>query len=311
MRIVFWGTPASAVPYLDVIAAAHQLVAVVTQPDRPRGRGRKVKPSPVKQAGQEAGVAILQPESVKDTQFRAQLAEFSADVFVVVAYGQILPQQVIEMPAKAAINVHYSLLPKLRGAAPVQHALLQGLTETGGTVQYISEQLDAGDTICQQSLAIDRDDNGATLTARLTEVGTELLAEALALIETDGAPRIVQDNNEATHAPPLSKEDGIIDWCQPAQQIVNQVRACWPWPGAVCQADNQKLKIARAQVILAQEHREGDCGSIVEIVPQQGLVVRAGQDAVLIEEVQPAGRRIMSAPAYLRGAHLQIGDRLQ
>ena len=310
MRIVFWGTPASAVPYLDVIAAAHQLVAVVTQPDRQRGRGRKVKPSPVKQAGQESGVAILQPESVKDTQFLAQLAELSADVFVVVAYGQILPQQVIEMPAKAAINVHYSLLPKLRGAAPVQHALLQGLTETGVTVQYISEQLDAGDIICQQSLAIDQDDNAATLTARLTEVGTELLAEALDLIETDGAPRIVQDDNEATQAPLLSKEDGIIDWRQPAQQIVNQVRACWPWPGAVCQADNQKLKITQARVVAAQKHREGDCGSIVEIVPQQGLVVRAGQDAVLVQEVQPAGRRIMSAPAYLRGAHLQIGDRL-
>ena len=311
MRVVFWGTPASVVPYLDVIAEAHQLVGVVTQPDRPRGRGRKIKSSPVKQAAGERGVPVLQPESVKDTQFRAQLVELSADVFAVAAYGQILPRGVIQIPAKAAINVHYSLLPKLRGAAPVQHALLQGLTETGVSVQYISEELEAGDIIRQQGLVIEPDDDAATLTVRLTKLGTNLLGEALDLIEAGSAPRIAQDEGEATYAPALSREDGIIDWCQPAPQIVNQVRGCWPWPGAVCQAQERRLKIAKAAVVPAETYTEGECGVIVEILPEQGLVVRAAEQAVLIKEVQPAGRRIMSAPEYLRGAHVQIGDRLQ
>lgn len=311
MRIVFWGTPTSAVPYLDIIAEAHQLVAVVTQPDRPRGRGRKITSSPVKEAAQQRDVPVFQPQSLDTVEFQQQLAGVSAEVFVVVAYGRILPQQVIQLPTKAAINVHYSLLPQLRGAAPVQHALLQDLTETGVTVQYISKELDAGDIILQQNVDIEPDDRTPELTARLTELGTKLLAEALDLIEGDNAPRIAQNENQVTYAPALSREDGIINWCQPASQIVNQVRACWPWPGAICYVGQQRLKLAKAQIVSAENYQEGNCGSIVEILTEQGLVVKAGQDGVLIEEVQPAGHRIMSAPAYLRGARLQIGDRLQ
>lgn len=311
MRIVFWGTPPSAVPYLDVIAEAYDLVAVVTQPDRPRGRGRKITLSPVKEVARQRDVPVFQPQSLDCAEFQQQLAGVCPEVFVVVAYGRILPQQVIQVPTKAAINVHYSLLPKLRGAAPVQHALLQGLTETGVTVQYISKELDAGDIILQQSVDIEPDDRTPELTARLTELGTKLLAKALDLIEVDSAPRIAQNANQATHAPVLSREDGIVDWCQPASQIVNQVRSCWPWPGATCYVGQQRLKLAKAQVVSAENCQEGNCGSIVEILTQQGPVVKAGQDGVLIEEVQPAGRRIMSALAYLRGARLRIGDRLQ
>ncbi len=311
VRTVFWGTPTSAVPYLDLLNEAHKVVAVVTQPDRPRGRGRKIIPSAVKKTARQRDVPVFQPPSLDDAEFHQQIAEVNAEVFVVVAYGQILPRQVIEMPTKAALNVHYSLLPRLRGAAPVQRALLEDLTETGITVQYISEKLDAGDIIVQQSVAIEPDDRTPELMARLTEPGTQLLAQALDLIESDSAPRIAQNENEATYAPPLTKEDGIIDWRQPARHIVNQVRACWPWPGAVCYVGQQRLKIAKARIVSAKNHEEGNSGSIVEIPDERGLVVRAGQGAVLIEEVQPAGRRIMSAAAYVRGARLQIGDRLQ
>jgi len=256
-------------------------------------------------------VPVFQPESVGSSEFLEQLGQLEADTFVVVAYGRILPEQVIQMPAKAAINVHYSLLPKLRGAAPVQHALLEGLTKTGVTVQYISKELDAGDIIVQRSLVIHQQDNAATLTARLTELGIELLAEALSLIEAGNAPRICQDDDQATQAPALSKEDGIIDWCRPAQSIVNQIRACWPWPGAVCQVQGQRIKIRQANVVAAENRQEGNCGIIAKILPNQGWVVTAGQDAVLVKEVQPEGRRVMSAPDYLRGAHLQQGEKIQ
>lgn len=311
MRIVFWGTPALTVPYLECIDETHQLVAVVTQPDRRRGRGPKVSPSAAKQAAEARAGIVLQPESLQEPEFLRQLAEANAQVFVVVAYGRILPGPIIQMPTEAAINVHYSLLPQLRGAAPVQHALLQGLTETGVTVQYISEELDAGDVIGQQSLSIEPDDNTATLTARLTELGVGLLDEALDLLEAGRVPRTAQDENQATWAPRLSKEDGMIDWSRPAREIVNQVRACWPWPGAVCEASGEKLKISRAAVVSAENYRTGGCGIIVEIRPKQGLVVITSQDAVLIKEVQPAGRRIMPASAYLSGAHLPVGDRLR
>ncbi len=311
MKVVFWGTPAGAARYLPLIDRSHQLVGVVTQPDRPRGRGRKLQPSPVKVAAQELEVPVFQPESVGSSQFIEQLAQLEADTFVVVAYGRILPEQVIQMPAKAAINVHYSLLPKLRGAAPVQHALLQGLTTTGVTVQYISRELDTGDIIAQGSLAIHQQDNAVTLTERLTELGIELLAEALSLIEAGNAPRICQDHDQATLAPALSKEDGIIDWCQPAQSIVNQVQACWPWPGAVCQVQGRRIRISQAIIVDAEDRQEGNCGIIAKILPNQGWVVTAGQDAVLVVEVQPEGRRVMSAPDYLRGAHLQQGEKMQ
>ena len=311
MRVVFWGTPALAVPYVQHIDETQHLVAVVTQPDRPRGRGQRITPSPVKEAAQQREVALLQLRSLASTEFQDQLAELSPEVFVVVAYGRILPVPVIQIPSKAAINVHYSLLPKLRGAAPVQHALGQGLTKTGITVQYISAQLDGGDIIVQQSLAVEPADNTAMLTARLTVLGVELLTQALDLIEAGSVPRIAQDENEATYAPALSKEDGIIDWSRPGREIVNQVRACWPWPGAVCQVKGQRLKITKAAVVPAQDYGAGEEGTIVEIRPQEGLVVVTAQDAVLIKEVQPAGRKVTPAPAYLRGAHLQIGDRLQ
>ncbi len=311
MRVVFWGTPRAAAQYLAPVAGHHELVGVVTQPDRPKGRSREPAPPPVKQEAARLGLPVLQPEDLSDYSFQQQLRRLSAHVFVVVAYGRILPPSIIEMPERAALNVHYSLLPQLRGAAPVQHALMQGLTETGVTVQYISEELDAGDIILQQSITIDPDDNAATLTQRLTDIGIPLLQQALELIAGGQVAARPQDHAAATYAPLLTKEDGIIDWCRPARDIVNQIRACYQWPGAVCRLGDRRINITKAKLVAQGDFEEGDCGQITEVRPEDGFVVQARPDGVLVTRLQPAGRQEMSAADFLRGARLNKGARFE
>ncbi len=311
MRVVFWGTPGLAAQYLSPLADRQELVGVVTQPDRPKGRSREPSAPPVKREAVKFGCLVLQPEDLLDRDFQGQLRELSPDVFAVVAYGCILPPSVIEMPAQAAVNVHYSLLPQLRGAAPVQHALMQGLTETGVTVQYVAEQLDAGDIILQQSITIEPGDNTAILTQRLTEIGVPLLLEVLELIVCSRVTARSQDHTAATYAPLLTREDGIIDWCRPARDIVNQIRACYPWPGSVCWLGDRQIKITSANAIAQADFEEGDCGQIVEIRQQEGFVVQAKPGEVLITRLQPAGRQEMSAVDFLRGARLSKGARFE
>ena len=311
MRVVFWGTPRLAAQYLSPLADRQELVGVVTQPDRPKGRSRQPTEPPVKQEAAKLGCPVLQPEDLQDGGFQERLRKLGADVFVVVAYGGILPPSIIEMPAQAAVNVHYSLLPQLRGAAPVQHALMAGLTETGVTVQYIAEELDAGDIVLQQSIRIEPDDNTATLTQRLTDVGIPLLLEALDLVVCGQVTARPQDHAAATYAPLLSKEDGIIDWCRPAQDIVNQIRACCPWPGSVCWLGDRRIKITNAKPVTQANFQEGDCGEVTEVRPEDGFVVQAKPDGVLVTQLQPAGRQEMSAAEFLRGARLDKGVRFE
>ena len=312
MRLVCFGTPALAAEYLAALAAHHDVAGVVTQPDRRLGRGQKLVTPPLKQAALALGVPVLQPGRLSDPGWREELRAWAADVFVVVAYGHLLPRSLIKMPALASVNVHYSLLPQFRGAAPVQHALLQGLTRTGVTVQYMAVELDAGDIILQQATDIDAQDNAATLTARLTKLGISLVLEALDLIAQGQAVGRPQDQAAATCAPALTKQEGIIDWCRPAQTIVNQVRACFPWPGATSALAGRYLKITRAAVVEGVVSRhEGNCGEIVEIRPVEGFVVQARGGAVLVQELQPAGRRVMAAGEFLRGARLSAGMRLE
>ncbi len=311
MRVVFWGTPRLAAQYLSPLADRQELVGVVTQPDRPKGRSREPTAPPVKQEAVKLGCPVLQPEDLSDDSFQQQLWQWAADAFVVVAYGCILPPSIIEMPERAALNVHYSLLPQLRGAAPVQHALMQGLTKTGVTVQYVAEQLDAGDIVLQQSVYIEPDDNTATLTQRLTDVGIPLLLEALDLIGCGEVTRRPQDHAAATYAPLLTKDDGIIDWCRPAKDIVNQIRACYPWPGSVCWLGDRQIKITKAKLVAQADFEEGDCGQIVEVRQQEGFVVQAMPDGVLIRRLQPTGRKEMSAADFLRGARLNKDTRFE
>jgi len=311
VMVVFWGTPSLAAQYLSPLADRHELVGVVTQPDRPKGRSRNPSAPPVKQEAVKLGCPVLQPADLMDCDFQEQLRQWAADAFVVVAYGRILPPSIIEMPDQAAVNVHYSLLPELRGAAPVQHALMQGLTETGVTVQYIAQELDAGDIVIQQSIPIEPGDNTATLTQRLTNVGIRLLLEALELIGCGEVTPQPQDHAAATYAPPLTREDGIINWCRPAPDIVNQIRACYPWPGSVCWRGDQRIKISNARAIAQADFEEGNCGQIVEIRQQEGFVVQARPGGVLVTRLQPAGRQEMSAADFLRGARLNKGARFE
>ena len=308
MRVIFFGTPECAVPYLQAIRdAGGEIVAVVTQPDRPRGRSGQLCPSPVKEGTAGLQLCLLQPESCRDPALIAEVAEQAPDLALIVAFGQILCPELLAVPRVATLNVHYSLLPQFRGAAPVQHALLAGLPETGVTLQHVSARLDAGDLVAQARLAIREDDDTASLTARLTEAGCQVVREALPQVMAGTAPRTPQDESQATLAPRLTKQDGLIDWTQDAGRIVNRVRALTPWPGAVTEVRGQRLLIHQARVVA---ERAGEPGQIVELpaAADRGPVVAAQTGAVELLAVQPEGKKVMSGAAYLRGARLARED---
>jgi len=309
MRTVFFGTPALAVSYLAALeSAGHELVAVVTQPDRPAGRGRQLRPSAVKQAALQRGLRVLDPGSAASAEFIEAIAKLRPEVCVVVAYGQILTAALLAIPSTAFINVHYSLLPELRGAAPVYGALRQGRTHTGVTIQHLAEQLDAGDIILQREMQIRPGDNCGTLTDRLTELGVALLCEGLELLARGQAPRIPQEHSRASYVGRVRAEDCRICWSAPGEQIRNQVRACTPWPGAWCLVGGRRLRVLEVTPVQIPLSQGGVQGSIVEFTGDGDPVVLTGRGALAVRSVQPAGKRPMSAAAFLRGARLQAGD---
>jgi methionyl-tRNA formyltransferase len=268
MRIVFMGSAELACPCLEAVAG--QVVAVVTQPDRPKGRELKPAPPPVKQLAGKLGLPVLQPVRLREAT--DQIRAYRPDIIIVVAYGQMLPKTVLDIPARGCVNVHASLLPRWRGAAPIQHAILAGDRETGVTTMFINEQLDAGDIVLQRSEPIRDDDTTATLHDRLAKMGAELLVETLAL---DPMPRHRQDESQVTYAKKLAKEDGRIDWSRPAVEIERAVRAFNPWPGTFTMAGDLMVKVWKAEV--------------------------AGDGSLRVLEVQPAGGKRMSYEAFLRG----------
>ncbi len=309
MRIAFFGTPEPAVPYLDALVdAGHEVVAVVTQPDRPAGRGREPRPSPVKQRALELGLPVLTPEDARDAEFIDAIAQGSPQLGVVVAYGEILGRSLLELPPQGFVNVHYSLLPQLRGAAPVHGALLQGLELTGVTVQYMARKLDAGDILLQREIEIREDDNRGTLMERLTTIGVPALLEALRLMETGSAPRVPQDHEQATYVGRVETDDCRIDWSRPAEEIRRLVRACTPWPGAWCLLGGQRVKVQDVSVVQNVLREEGRAGRVVELPTGGGPIVLAGEGALQIRALQPAGKRSMSGEEFLRGARLARGD---
>jgi len=305
VRLVFFGTPTYAVPYLQRVAQEHEVLAVVTPPDRPRGRGRKLLPGPVKQKAERLGLEVLQPESLR----QADLSEYgslqAAAALVVVAYGQILPAALCDAPGRPAINVHYSLLPDLRGAAPVPRAVWGGRQKTGVTIQYVAEELDSGDIILQQEVEIEPTDDTGSLFAKLEQIGVPLLSEALRLLEKGTAPRRPQDDSQATYAPPLRPEDAVVNWDRPAPEIVNQVRAFSPHPGAYCHYEHHRLKLFAPA--LAEEPATGSLpGQIVAVRPE-GFLVQTGEGMILIGEVQLSGKRRMAAADFVHGASIDEG----
>lgn len=306
MRIVFFGSAPIGFPVLAALlsSASDEVAAVITQPDRPAGRKQQLTPCPVKTYAQQRGLPVLSPEKVKDCL--PELTALNADLFVVVAYGQYIPQSVLVLPVHGAINLHPSLLPKYRGSSPIQWALANGDTETGVTILYVSEKMDAGDIILQCKVPIHPDDTSETLEPVLAEAGAALLMEAVEQIRAGTVHRQPQNDADAVEIRKLTKEDGRIDWTLPAVELRNRIRGFTPWPGCFCEMpDGQRLKILRAAV----EQKSGTPGEILEAAGP-GLLVATGAGALRLLDVQPAGKKVMDGASYLRGYSPVPGLRL-
>jgi methionyl-tRNA formyltransferase len=301
LKLLFYGTPEFALPALEALRRAHEIVAVVTQPDRPAHRGQRLTPPPVKQAALAAGLPVLQPARLRDPEWPERLAAFGADVAVVVAFGQILPKAVLEAPARGSINIHGSLLPKYRGAAPIQWAIIRGETETGITTFQMDAGMDTGDILLMRSTPIGADETAGDLFARLATLGADVIAETLARL--DSIVRHPQDNAAATLAPRLRKIDGAIDWTKNARDIVNLVRGCNPWPGATTTTPGGTLTLWRARAVAATSGRPGTL-----VAHDETLAIACGNGLVLPVDVQPENRKTMRWDDWLRGARLRAGD---
>lgn len=304
MKLVFMGTPDFAVPSLDRLAACgHEIAAVVTRPDRPRGRGRKLAPPPVKTAAHRLGLPVIQPRSLEATDFLDRLRRINADLFVVVAFV-ILPRVVLKIPTFGSVNLHPSLLPKYRGAAPINWAIIRGETETGISVFRLTTRVDAGDLLFQQVVGIGQDETAGELSDRLRTMGANALAAVVDGLERDELTSKPQPHTKVTRAPRLEKEDGRIDWTRDAATIRNLVRGTNPFPGAFTTWRGEYLKVHRAEAA----HGAGLPGEVVVADGRKGCVIAAGEGTLALEEVQPAGKGRMSGAELVRGYRIEAGE---
>ncbi len=308
MKVLFWGTPLFAVPTLRALEEeGHEVVGVVTQPDRPAGRGRKVRSSPVKEAAEEAGHPVLQPERPRGAEFVERIRSLGPDVSVVVAYGHILPREVLDVPVHGSLNVHASLLPELRGAAPVNWALIRGHDVTGVTVMRMVEEMDAGPILLQVEEPIAETESASDLSATLSELGADALIQALALLGLGESREREQEHARATYAPKIDRETARVDWEEGARRVRDRIRGMDQVPGAWSVLHGEPVKLFRP-VALPETDSAVPPGTILE-AGEEGIVVAAGQGAVRIEEVQPPGRRRMAAADWVRGRGARQGDR--
>jgi len=303
MRVVFIGTGEIGVPTLHTLLGSeeHQLAAVVTQPDKPVGRDQRIEPSPIKKALAGTKIPILQPARIKDRQSIEEISARSPQAIIVMAYGQILPRGILETPRVACLNLHASLLPRHRGAAPIQAAIASGDPETGITVMYMDEGLDTGDILLQRKIDILPTETGGSLHDRLGQIAPDALLESLQLLAKEIAPRIPQNNALATYASKLNRNDGKIDWSQPADILERKIRAFNPWPGAFTtvtakSGKPRNLKIFSASIV----DLVGEAGEILQ-TGKRGLVIAASDRALSLEEVQPEGKRRMTSAEFLHG----------
>lgn len=309
LRVAFFGTPEAAVPSLDaLLASKHGLVAAVTAPDRPQGRGMEVRPSPVKERALAAGLPVLEPATLRDGEIQERLRELGADVFAVTAYGLILPKAVLDAPRRGCLNVHFSLLPRLRGAGPVQWALIEGYTLTGTTVILMDEGMDTGPVLARLEEPVLEEDTAGTLEARLAVRGAALLVDVLGRVERGEVSPVPQDHDLATYAPKLAPEDARIDWAEPAARIANRVRAFDPRPGAWTTWRGRRIKVWRVRPSL--EDTAGPPGRIGVGSPDL-LLVGSGTTRLVVEEVQPEGKRRMTAGEFVRGYRPSTGERFE
>jgi methionyl-tRNA formyltransferase len=306
-RIVFMGTPGFAVPVLQALDAHHQVVGVVTQPDRAAGRGKKMMMPPVKEEAMARQMPIFQPPTLRSPDAVQRLADWRPEVIVVAAFGQILRAPVLALPPRGCINVHASLLPRYRGAAPIPAAIMAGDPVTGVTIMRMDEGMDTGPILAQAQSAIDPGDTTASLTSKLSHLGANLLIDKLPGWLSGDLLARPQDDAAATYCTPLTKDDGRLDWTRPAEQLDRQVRACDPWPGAYSAWRGQRLKVLRARP-WPDRCEEGPPGQIVELEP--GLGVVTGQGVLELFDVQLAGKKPMEVQAFARGQREFVGSML-
>jgi len=309
MKLVFCGTPQFAVPSLERLAAAgFELQLVVTQPDRPQGRGMELAAPPVKQSALKLGLPVLQPEKIKkNEEFQARLRELSPAAIIVVGYGRIIPPWMLDLPAYGNINVHASLLPKYRGAAPIQWAIANGETVTGVTTMLLNEGLDTGDVLLQRQIPVEEEDTSVTLAPRLAEMGADLLVETLRGLEQKKITPVPQDHSQATLAPILTKEDGLVDFRRAAREIHNRLRGFQPWPGAYTQFRGKNLKFVTVRPAIAREEK-----SPGELFLEGGDLYAAcgGATSLQLLTLQLEGKKAMSAREFVNGYRPAAGERL-
>jgi len=300
MKIIFFGSNDFAAVHLELLlGSGHELLACVTGPDRPQGRGMKISASPIKQIALKRQIPCLQPTFLKDKKIVDALKSYEADIFVVVAYGRLLTQEILDTPKMLCMNVHGSLLPQYRGAAPVNWAILNGDKETGVTIQQMALALDTGDIIAQEKMSIEDDENAAQLCGRMAQVGAQLLIKVLDKKPTGHYSLSPQDESLVTYAPKLTKEMGKIDWNRPAQSMVDQVRGLQPWPGAYTFYNGKILKIIQAQI---STESIGKCGPGQVInVDKNGFHIACADKGLLIKEVQPEAGKVMPAQSFVAG----------
>jgi len=312
MVVAFMGTPCFAVPSLAaVLSSGHAVPCVFTQPDRPRTRGRRLLPTPVKALAEERGIPVFSPKTLKDGTALDVLKRVDADVIVVVAYGLMIPREILSLPRLGCINVHASLLPRFRGAAPIERAIMQGETVTGVTTMYIAEGWDTGDMILQEEVAIPEDMTAGELAAKLSMTGAELLVKTLELLETGSAPRVPQDESLATYAQKLRPSEFAVDWNQTSVSIHNLVRAGDPKPGGLTRIGEKKLKVFRGVPLAVPPDgfsvADGPPGTVSAVVPARGILVKTRDGYYLVEELQAEGGRRLAAADYLRGNPIEPG----
>jgi methionyl-tRNA formyltransferase len=305
VRVVFWGTPEFAAPALRaLVGEGFEVVGVVTQPDKPQGRDREIIPSPVKQIAIDEEIPLFQPKNARDPDLVDELSELKPDIAVVVAYGQILPKKIIDLPKLGTLNIHASLLPALRGAAPIQAAIRQGFTQTGVTVMKVIPALDAGPVILQAETQIFEDETYGELQVRLSELGALTLMEAMTLISLGKAEETAQDDSRATYAAKVTRESSRISWNDPAMEISRLIRASDPKPGAFTKTSKGDVKLFGPKVM------DGIKGKPGEVLSTTGeLVIACGLDAIRVSGVQPEGKSRMTAHEWARGRGTAVGDR--
>lgn len=296
------GTPEFAVSSLNALTKKHEVVAVISRPDKPKGRGKKLEPTPIKKLALEKNIPIFQPEKIKDENFIKILEKIQADLFVVVAYGQILSEQILKMPKLGCINVHGSLLPKYRGAAPIQWAIINGEDTTGVTIMYMDKGLDSGDMILKEEIKIDENETYGSLYEKMSIIGANTLINAIDLIQKNKNNRIKQDDSLKSFAPPITKDMGLINWNKTSKEIINLIRGLNPSPGAYTTYKNEVFKIWSAKEVFGYD---GKTGEVVSSDSKTGLIIKTKNTAIYIKEIQQKGGKKMSSNDYLKGHKIE------